>query len=491
MDATPDRMNADRLMNDVLRAHTAGRTLAEVMSAALAAVDPAAAVRAAMRREDMTISVGGRCYKLNQGGRVFVVGGGKAGAPMTQAAHECLGDVVAAGLVVVKEGHTGSAGDRVGNIEIVEASHPVPDERGVRAANRIRSMLRERVGADDLAIVLLSGGGSALLTLPVPGVSLEDLRQMIDVLLNSGATINEVNCLRKHCAQIGGGGLANFAAHARIATLILSDVIGSPLDVIASGPTVPDPTTFDDASEIVGRYELEGRLPATIINRLRRGHAGGEPETLKPDSAVWGNVHNVVIANNRIAAEACVAAARERGIDARVLTTFLEGEAREVGRVAAGIARESVVQSERTNRSSLIVCGGETTVTVHGQGTGGRNQELALGAVAPLAGVNGASIATLATDGGDGATNAAGAVVTGETIDRARALNLDPTDALRRNDSYNFFAPLGALLRPGPTLTNVNDLLFIYAAPPNGSISSTDESCEYENKPKRGEPAPV
>jgi hydroxypyruvate reductase len=314
---------------------------------------------------------------------------------------------------------------------------------------------------NDLVLVLISGGGSALLTLPAAGVSLADMQGLTGELLRCGATIGEINALRKHCSQVAGGQIAQRAEPAQVAALIVSDVVGSPLDVIASGPTVPDPTTYDDALAIIGRYQLEQALPSPILAHLRRGRAGKLPETPKADAPLWQRVHNLVVAGNAVAAEAAVVAGQAAGLNTLLLTTYLEGEARSVGQMAAALARELELRNGPLERPALIVAGGETTVTLKGNGVGGRNQELALGAVSALAGLPDALVIALATDGGDGPTDAAGAVVTGATLARAQALGLDPASSLQHNDAYHFFAPLDDLLRPGPTLTNVNDLLFI------------------------------
>ncbi|HEV7904134.1 MAG TPA: DUF4147 domain-containing protein [Pyrinomonadaceae bacterium] len=451
-------------MNDILREHPRGRDAAAIMAAALDAVDPKAATLRALGREGQTVFVCGQGYELNAGGRVFVAGAGKAGAAMAEAAVEALGDAIACGLVIVKEGHLATSGKMVGRVELCEAAHPVPDERGVAASSRLAALI-DGATEDDLVLSLISGGGSALLTLPSAGLNLEDLRRATELLLRCGASINEINTLRKHCTRLGGGGLARHASPARTVSLIVSDVVGSPLDVIASGATAPDPTTYADAWRVVERYDLQERLPANVREHLQRGAKGETAEMPKPDDPdnnVWARVHNHIIADNRMAAEAAVEAARERGFETALLTTFLEGEAREVGRVAAAIGREMCARGA-SEVPLLYVLGGETTVTLGGDGAGGRNQELALGAVEPLAGVEGVLLVALATDGDDGTTDAAGAVVTGETLARASALGLEPNDFLRRNDAYNFFAPLGALLKPGATLTNVNDLLLIFA----------------------------
>jgi hydroxypyruvate reductase len=297
----------------------------------------------------------------------------------------------------------------------------------------------------------------------VSPLTLHDLQTLTDALLRCGATIGEINTLRKHCTALGGGQLARRAAPAQVASLIVSDVVGSPLDVIASGPTAPDPSTFADAWAIVERYELEPMFPAAVITRLQHGMAGAAAETPKPEDGLWERVQNQVIASNAVAAEAAVAAARERGFNAMLLTTFLEGEARDVGHMLAAVARELVQRDGPLPRPALIIAGGETTVTLRGDGTGGRNQEVALGAVEGLSGLPHAVLVALATDGGDGPTDAAGAVVTGDTSNRARMLGLNPVTFLQRNNAYRFFAALDDLLRPGPTLTNVNDLLLVVA----------------------------
>ena len=473
-------MDAERLLTHTLRASPHGRALAEIMAAALQAADPAHAVRAHLRRDGDTIVVGQRRYEGVE--RVVVVGGGKAGVPMAQATREILGDRVGAGLVVTKEGHairTEGTGLRTelndrdtaysvlspqSSVLLVEAGHPVPDARGAAAAERIAGLLAG-LGPNDLVLALISGGGSALLTWPAPGLSLDDLRALTTALLRCGASINEINALRKHCTRLFGGQLARLAAPAQVATLILSDVVGSPLDVVGSGPATPDLTTFADAWAVIERYGLADGLPLAVVAHLQHGLAGEVAETPKPSDPLWERVANNLIASNVIAAEAAIAAAHDYGFNAMLLTTYLEGEAREIGRVAAGLARELALHDRPLARPALLVAGGETTVTLRGDGQGGRNQELALGAVEGLAGLPGALVIALATDGGDGPTDAAGAVASGETFARAREQGLSPIAYLQRNDAYHFFAALGDLLLPGPTQTNVNDLLFIAALP--------------------------
>lgn len=427
----------------------------KIMRAALKAVDPARAVenyfaaQPAVARQIQATA-----------GRVFVVGTGKAGAPMAQAAGALFADKIAAGCVVVKTGHTGRTTPQ--NITIRQAGHPVPDEAGLQAAREIEQLLVQTT-PDDTVLCLISGGGSALLTLPVTGISLADLQETTRQLLAAGSTINEINTIRKHLSAVKGGGLARLAAPARVFTLILSDVVGDPLEVIASGPTVPDPSTFAGAWAVVERYGLQNSLPAPVAQRLRAGVMGDIPDTPKPGDPLFERVSNQIIGSNLIAARAAVQAAQAAGFNAQLLSTFIEGEAREVGRVAAGLAKGLLKNEAALARPACVVLGGETTVTLKGGGKGGRNQELALAAAIALDGWPNALVVCLGTDGNDGPTNAAGAFADGRTVARARAQGLDAPDYLSRNDAYPFFAALDDLIITGPTNTNVNDLTLILA----------------------------
>jgi hydroxypyruvate reductase len=417
----------------------------ELQRTALAAVDPASAVRRHVCREGDVLVVAGRRYDLGDYARVFVVGGGKAAVPMATAIAEILGGRLAEGIVATKYEH--ARGRSIPGIEVIEAGHPVPDENSVRGAHAVVD-LAERATERDLVICLISGGGSALLTLPAPGLSLADLQSLTDALLRCGATIDEINTVRKHCSGIKGGNLARLAAPARLIALVLSDVVGDPLDVIASGLTVPDATSSADAREVLRRYGIsESPFPFH--------------ETPKPGDPIFDLVQNVVVGSNRLAALAAVEKARELGFDALLLGTYVDGEAREVGRVAAALAKGICAHGDPLSPPACLVWGGETTVTVRGEGKGGRNQELALAAALALDGWQDVLIMALATDGTDGPTDGAGAIVTGETVGRARERGLDARAALEANDSYRFFDGLGDLVRTGPTGTNVNDLLFV------------------------------
>ncbi|GAB4535309.1 MAG: glycerate kinase [Anaerolineae bacterium] len=443
----------------------------QIMRVALNAVEPGAAVKRHLHVVDDQLTVGNprspvQTCRLDDYDRVLVVGGGKAGAPMAAAVAEILGPRLTDGVVVVKHGHVLDDPATTGPIQIVEAGHPVPDEAGLRGANCMAEMLRD-TGSRDLVLCLISGGGSALMTSPVPGISLADLQTLTQVLLRCGATINEINTIRKHISQLKGGQLAQLASPSRVISLILSDVVGDPLEVIASGPTVPDPTTFGDAWSILERYRVLDDIPPSIANHLRAGVQGDIPDTPKPGDPIFDKVHNVIIGSNRLAALAAAEEARRSGFDSLLLTTFLEGEAREVARAIASLAK-GLVRGETMHpignpltRPACIILGGETTVTLHGDGKGGRNQEMALAAALALNNWEGVLIAFLATDGSDGPTDAAGAFVDGTTITRARQLGLEAEAYLARNDAYHFFQELGDLIITGPTNTNVNDLAII------------------------------
>ncbi|HET6313000.1 MAG TPA: glycerate kinase, partial [Chloroflexia bacterium] len=421
-----------------------------VLRAALEAADPHRAVRAALRGRDFS----------HVAGDIYVLGAGKAGAAMSGAAEEVLGERIAGGLVVVKEGHSGDV--RPGRIEVVEASHPVPDERGVQATGRLLE-LAGAAGENDLVLCLISGGGSALMSAPAEGLTLEDLRQTTQSLLRAGATINELNSARKHLSRVSGGRLARAASPARVLSLILSDVTGSPLDVIASGPTAPDPTTFHDALAVLERYALNENVPAAVRDRLRAGAEGGVEETPKPDDPLFARVENVIVASNVIAVEAGAAKAREMGLDAAIMSTYIEGEAAEVGLVLAGVAKEIAAYGRPVDRPGCVLFGGETTVTVRGNGTGGRNTELALAAAVGIREMGpGVLVASLATDGGDGTSPSAGAIIDGTTIARGEALGLDHHAALANNDSYTYLSRVGDALMLGPTGTNVNDVMAVF-----------------------------
>ncbi len=434
------------------------RPALDIMVAALEAVDPFAAVQRSIQVDRDRLRLPNREYDLKAVDRILVLGAGKAGGPMSQAVEACLHDRISAGLVVVKDDHEVSTDI----VEICAASHPVPDARGAEAGRRILELARSAT-RQDLVITLLSGGGSALLVAPAAGIALGDMQDMTQQLLAAGATINEINCLRKHCSGIKGGQLARAAYPATGITLALSDVIGSPLDVIASGPTVPDHSTWAEAWNIVVRFKLEDRLPAAIRARLQAGLAGTVPDTPKPHDPAFDHTCAVVVADNRTAALTARAQAEARGFDTRLVTTYLQGEAREVAKVAVGLAQEVQAHANPVTPPACLVLGGETTVTLGAKpGQGGRNQELALAAAIALQDIPGVVLAALATDGTDGPTDSAGAIVDATTVARGRAQGLNPRQHLEEHNAYPYLTQVQDLLRTGPTFTNVNDLLLLF-----------------------------
>jgi glycerate 2-kinase len=427
----------------------------DVLGAALDAVDPAKAIRRVLERRENSLWIDGAAYDLGRYRRIFVIGGGKAGASMAAAVEAVLGDLITAGVVNVKYGYT--APTRI--VRVREAGHPVPDAAGVAGTQEMVNLLRG-ASADDLVLCLISGGGSALMTLPVEGVSLDDMQTLTHLLLRSGAPIQDMNAVRKHLSQIKGGQLARLAHPATVVSLILSDVVGSPLDVIASGPTVPDTSTFARAQAVIERYGITGDVPESVRQHLRRGLSGAVPETPKPGELA--NAHNVIIADNARAAQAAVARAEALGFHTLRLSTYVEGEAREVARVLAALAKEITATGRPVPRPACLILGGETTVTVHGDGKGGRNQELALAAALAIQGIESVMIASLATDGSDGPTDAAGGLVDGTTVARGERLGMSAQAALDNNDAYPYLSQVGDLMVTGPTNTNVNDLMAVF-----------------------------
>lgn len=402
-----------------------------ILSAALEAVDPYKAVQKHVPRLE---------------GRVFGLGIGKAAIPMMDALADQI--PLAGGFAVAKFAPEGSPKP----YPVIEGGHPIPDGRSLEAGKRALDFISS-LNEDDTLVCLISGGGSALVTAPY--VPLEDLQTLTSLLLSSGAPIDEINVLRRQLDRVKGGGLAR-RTKAKIISLILSDVIGNPLEAIASGPTVPDPTTREDAMRILKKYQIEKQVPDSILQFL-------ESESLTFDfqqSIALEHIQNIIIGDNKLAALAAFEQAEHEGFYAEILTNELQGEAREVGRELAFRLR---VDSSARDRPFCLIAGGETTVTLTGNGKGGRNQELALSAVHELRGLENVMLIALGTDGDDGPTDAAGAVVTGESASRAASLGLDAEGSLSRNDAYPFFEALGDLLKPGPTGTNVNDLVFLFA----------------------------
>jgi glycerate 2-kinase len=408
-----------------------------IFKASLAAADPGDAVARELSKDD-----------YSRYDNVYVVGAGKAGASMARAAERVLGRRIAAGLLNVKYGHVA----KLRRIELHECGHPVPDAAGVAGAGRIAAMV-SAAGARDLVICLISGGGSALLPLPADPITLEEKQATTRLLLACGASIHEINAIRKHISRIKGGQLARLAAPATVCSLLLSDVVGDDLDVIGSGPTAPDGSSFSQVAAIFAKYGIAAQVPAAVRARIDAGVRGEIDETPKPGDRLFSRVRNVVVGSNRLALDAAAAKARELGYRVLVLSSRIEGETREVARMHAAIAREIADTGRPVRPPACIITGGETTVTLKGHGLGGRNQEFVLAAAIDLAGV-GAVVFSAGTDGTDGPTDAAGAIADGATLARKP----DAAAYLANNDSYHYFADLGDLVKTGPTNTNVMDV---------------------------------
>lgn len=415
--------------------------------AALAAVDPFLALPPHLR---MVREI----YRTGGFDRLVVAGFGKAAVPMALAAEEMLGEAVSCGLVIVP--HGAKLARLPGRIEVATAGHPHPDRDGVAASRRIVELARD-ANEKTLLLLLISGGGSALFTAPAQGITLEQKQETSRLLMEAGADILELNTVRKHLSKVKGGRLAALAHPARLFTLAISDVPGDRPDVIASGPAYPDPTSFGDALGVLERLGISEQVPAAVRERLRKGAAGALPETPKPGNPVFSSVTTVIAARNRDAAEAAARAARRKGVRARIMEGEVCGEARQAGQRLAETAlkeRERLARGERL----CLISGGETTVRVVGNGKGGRNQELALAFAMAIDGKPGITLLSAGTDGIDGPTDAAGGVVDGNTAAVAKAAGLDPCRFLADNDAYSLLDRCAALLRTGPTGTNVMDL---------------------------------
>ncbi|MFN7936683.1 MAG: glycerate kinase [Bryobacteraceae bacterium] len=423
-----------------------------IMKAAFRAADPVEAVLRHVRLSGDTLIAGKTRYKLSKYERIFVLGGGKAGATMAQALEKLLGKRITGGLVNVKYGHIAP----LKRVEVNECGHPVPDEAGVKGSQRIAQLAAE-AGEKDLVLCVVSGGASALMPAPAEGITLAEKQATTKLLLACGANIHEMNAVRKHLSTLKGGQLARLAFPATVITLMLSDVIGDNLDVIGSGPAAPDHSTFSGAIAILNKYGLLSQVPASVRSRLEQGAAGSIPETPKS----LERTQNLIVGSNRLAVDAAKAKAKALGYRTMVLSTTIEGETKDVARMHAAIAREIRTSGEPLPAPACIISGGETTVTLRGDGKGGRNQEFALAAAFDVDGMKNVLLLSAGTDGTDGPTDAAGALCDGSTLARARDLGLNAAQFLANNNSYEFFDKLGDLIRTGPTNTNVMDVRFV------------------------------
>ena len=416
-------------------------------------IDPRKLTKTQINLENKKLKAGSHTFDLKRVRDIYVVGGGKAGGKMAEACEEILGNLITDGAVNVPHGDK----TKTSFIKLHEANHPIPDEAGLEGTRRIME-IAGRAGSDDLIICLISGGGSSLMPLPREGLSLVDKIELTSALLKSGARISEINAVRKHVSAFKGGWLAKRAYPATVLNLVLSDVVGDGLEFVASGPTLPDSSTFPDARIVLERYGLWNGTPTSVRRVLLDGQKGLIEETPKKDDIVFEKVYNVVVGNSRTAASAACQYLENAGLNTILLTSTLEGEARHVGTMLGTIANEIGATGNPVARPAAVVASGETTVTVIGNGVGGRNQELALSAALKLDAAGRAVVASLSTDGVDGPTTAAGAVVDGKTLGHAAQLGIDASTYLVENNSYNFFSRIGDLIVTGPTGTNVNDI---------------------------------
>jgi hydroxypyruvate reductase len=429
-----------------------------IFSKALSAVDPSKILKDRIRIEKDRLWIrieenSEKIFDLNTFHKIFLVGTGKASNSMAKAVEEIFGDRMTKGVVTTKYGHLLS----LKKTEIIEAGHPIPDQKGYEGAKKIQSLLKKS-GPKDLVIFILSGGGSALLPFPADGIELKEKQEMTQLLLDCGADIKEINTIRKHISRMKGGWLTRWAYPSTVIGFILSDVVGDQLDVIGSGPTVPDPSTFEEAWEILKKYDLLNEISPSIKKHLLLGKEGKVEETPKPGDVVFERVYNSLIGSNILALRAAEKEASSLGLNTLILSSSIEGETREASRLHTAIAKEVISSGNPIPKPACILSGGETTVTIKGNGLGGRNQEFALAGALEISGIEKVVLLSGGTDGTDGPTDASGAMVDHTTVHRAKSMGLDPKAHLENNDAYPFFQKLGDLLITGPTHTNVMDV---------------------------------
>ena len=425
----------------------------DIFFEALRAADPMEAVHRYFKVKGALLQLKEIDYFLDQFRKIWVIGAGKASVRMAKAVEESLSERIYSGMVIVKYGY----GEKLKKIEVYEAGHPLPDAQGLKATQKLLAFT-EKINQDDLVINLISGGGSALLVAPEPGISLEDKQKLTQMMLEAGLRIDEMNTVRKHISRVKGGKLAQKIYPATLISLILSDVVGDSLEVISSGPTAPDPSTFSQTKEILSRYQLWEKIPLSIKKVIEEGIKGKREETPKPGDKIFARVQNLIIGSNYLSLKSACKFAQKLGFNTLILTSTIQGEVKELAKFYGSIFREVVKSGNPISPPACIIAGGEPTVKIRGDGKGGRAQELALAVAKEIDGLEGALFLSAGTDGTDGPTEAAGAVCDFNTISRARAREMDPEEYLSRNDSYHFFYPLGDLVITGPTGTNVMDI---------------------------------
>lgn len=441
----------DRLHRDVLVA----------MDAALEVANPRTIIKKRVKLIGSRLVVGDLTYYLKRYRRILVIGAGKAGGSMGEEIEKLLGRKITQGVVIVPEYLKPWPKGR--SITYVGASHPIPTEKTVHRTGQL-VRLAESAKREDLVILLLSGGASSLMESPLSGLTLQDLKKTTDLVLKSGAKIQEINAVRKHLSRVKGGRLAQILRDTHLLTLIISDVIGDELDAIGSGPAAPDPTTYRDAKASLDKYNLWRKIPPRVRQLIEQGVRGRLPDTPKAGDRAFRFVRNIVLGNNRESCLVAAASMSRMGYSATVLSTRITGEAREVGRILGSILTDIRTSGTPVSPPGALVLGGETTVTIKGHGKGGRNQELALAAAIAIDGLRKVVVASIGTDGIDGPTDAAGGIVDGSTASRGLRQGMDPEEYLRKNDSYTFFSKIGDLIKTGPTGTNVNDVMIIAAS---------------------------
>jgi len=429
---------------------------AAIFQSGIDAVDAEAAVSSACQIKENRLQIQDTGFDLSAYANIYVIGAGKASAAMAMALESLLGDRIAGGAITVKYAHTRP----LKHIDLIEAGHPIPDDNGLKGAQRILE-IADQANESDLVICLLSGGGSALLPQPAASLTFSDKQAVIQTLLDCGATINEINALRKHISAIKGGRLAKKVWPATLITLILSDVVGDKLDVIASGPTVPDSSTFSDCITIIDAYHLKDRIPESVINHLELGASGGIEETPKSDAEAFNRTFNYIVGSNITALDAARKTAENLGYHTLILSSMIQGETRDAAKFHTAIAKEIRQTGNPVAPPACLLSGGETTVTIKGDGLGGRNQEFALAAAIDIREEDMMVILSGGTDGTDGPTDAAGAIVDGASAQKAENKGLSPYTYLNNNDSYHFFSQTEELLMTGPTGTNVMDLRIV------------------------------
>jgi glycerate 2-kinase len=437
------------------------RTAKAIFSKALSAVDPSKILKERIRieRDRLSIKMQGdseKIFDLKAFHKIVVVGTGKASSSMARAIEELFGERMTKGVITTKYGHLLP----LKQTQIIEAGHPIPDRKGYEGARKIQRLLKES-GPNDLVIFLLSGGGSALLPFPADGIELKEKQEVTQLLLDSGAGIKEINTVRKHISWMKGGWVAKWAYPSTVIALILSDVVGDQLDVIGSGPTVPDPSTFEEAWEILKKYGSLNEITPSIRKHLQSGREGKVEETPKPGEVAFEKVSNILIGSNILALREAKKEAESLGFNTLILSSSIEGETREASRFHTAVAKEVISSGNPIPRPACILSGGETTVTIKGKGLGGRNQEFVLAGALEISGVEKVVLLSGGTDGTDGPTDASGALADHTTVRRAKTMGLNPKAHLENNDAYPFFQKLGDLLITGPTHTNVMDVRII------------------------------